>query len=234
MSEHDEPAVTTAEHLLGGDGAPASLLDAVDGLLNRGVLLEGDLVLGLADVDLVYLRLSTLLAAADRVLKSGARAPAPAPNPAAPAPATPRSPAAAATAPPQPASARAGGDTASIDALRNRIEQTLGHDRSDAAAPTPTPPAPADGTRAQRWNAAPEDVERSVARLVLALVDFLRQLMERQAIRRMEQGTLSDTEVERLGQALMRLEQTVHTMARRFNLDPGDLTLDLGPLGPLT
>jgi hypothetical protein len=203
MSEHDEPAVTTAEHLLGGDGAPASLLDAVDGLLNRGVLLEGDLVLGLADVDLVYLRLSTLLAAA-------------------------------ATKPPQPDSARAGGDTASIDALRNRIEQTLGHDRSDAAAPTPTPPAPADGTRAQRWNAAPEDVERSVARLVLALVDFLRQLMERQAIRRMEQGTLSDTEVERLGQALMRLEQTVHTMARRFNLDPGDLTLDLGPLGPLT
>ena len=229
MSEHDEPAVTTAEHLLGGDGAPASLLDAVDGLLNRGVLLEGDLVLGLADVDLVYLRLSTLLAAADRVLKSGARAPAPAP-----APATLRSPAAAATKPPQPDSARAGGDTASIDALRNRIEQTLGHDRSDAAAPTPTPPAPADGTRAQRWNAAPEDVERSVARLVLALVDFLRQLMERQVIRRMQQGTLSDAEVERLGQALMRLEQTVHTMARSFNLDPEDLTLDLGPLGTLT
>jgi hypothetical protein len=77
-------------------------------------------------------------------------------------------------------------------------------------------------------------VERSVARLVLALVEFLRQLLERQAIRRMEQGTLSEEEVERLGRALMRLEETVHDMARRFGLDPEDLNLDLGPLGNLT
>ena len=85
-----------------------------------------------------------------------------------------------------------------------------------------------------RWNANPEDVQRSVAQLVLALVEFLRKLMERQAIRRMENGTLSEEEVEAVGLALMRLEETVHELARRFGLDPADLNLDLGPLGRLS
>jgi hypothetical protein len=84
-----------------------------------------------------------------------------------------------------------------------------------------------------RWNADPEDVQRSVARLVLALVEFLRQLMERQAIRRMEGGSLAPEEVEAMGQALMKLEETVHDLASRFGLSPEDLNLDLGPLGRL-
>jgi hypothetical protein len=86
---------------------------------------------------------------------------------------------------------------------------------------------------APRWNADPEDVQRSVARLVLTLVEFLRKLMERQAIRRMEQETLNAEEVEAVGLALMRLEETVHDMARQFGLVPEDLNLDLGPLGRL-
>ena len=84
-----------------------------------------------------------------------------------------------------------------------------------------------------RWNADPEDVQRSVARLVLALVEFVRRLLERQAIRRLEGGTLSDAEVESVGVALMRLEETVRDMAGRFGLSPKDLNLDLGPLGRL-
>lgn len=84
-----------------------------------------------------------------------------------------------------------------------------------------------------RWNADPEEVQRSVARLVLALVEFLRRLMERQAIRRMEADTLTPEEVEALGVALMKLEETVHDMASRFGIEPGDLNLDLGPLGKL-
>jgi len=87
--------------------------------------------------------------------------------------------------------------------------------------------------QAPRWNADPEEVQRSVARLVLALVEFLRKLMERQAIRRMEAGTLSEEEIENLGLALMKLEETLHDIARRFGLDPQDLNLDLGPLGKL-
>lgn len=85
-----------------------------------------------------------------------------------------------------------------------------------------------------RWNANPEDVQKSVAQLVLALVEFLRKLLERQAIRRMEAETLSPEEVERIGLALMRLEETVHDMAREFGLDPSELNLDLGPLGRLS
>ena len=84
-----------------------------------------------------------------------------------------------------------------------------------------------------RWNADPEDVQRSVARLVLTLVEFLRQLMERQAIRRMEEKTLSPAEVEAVGLALMQLEQTLRDLASRFGLTPEDLNLDLGPLGRL-
>ena len=86
---------------------------------------------------------------------------------------------------------------------------------------------------APRWNADPEDVQRSVARLVLTLVEFIRQLLERQAIRRMEGGTLSPAETESVGVALMRLEETVRDIAARFGLEPEDLNLDLGPLGRL-
>lgn len=86
---------------------------------------------------------------------------------------------------------------------------------------------------APRWNADPEDVRRSVAKLVLTLVEFIRKLMERQAIRRMEAETLTPDEIEAVGVALMRLEETVHDMARTFGLDPADLNLDLGPLGKL-
>jgi hypothetical protein len=81
-----------------------------------------------------------------------------------------------------------------------------------------------------RWNPDPEDVQRSVAQLVLTLVEFLRELMERQAIRRMEQKTLTPAEVEAVGRALMRLEETIREIGRRFGLAPEDLNLDLGPI----
>ena len=84
-----------------------------------------------------------------------------------------------------------------------------------------------------RWNADPDDVPRSVARLVLSLVELLRRLLERQALRRLERGTLSADETERVGLGLMRLEETVREIARRFGLTLADLDLDLGPLGRL-
>lgn len=85
-----------------------------------------------------------------------------------------------------------------------------------------------------RWNANPEDVQKSVAQLVLALVEFLRKLLERQAIRRMEAESLDPDDVERIGLSLMKLEETVHDLAARFGLDPEELNLDLGPLGRLS
>ena len=90
------------------------------------------------------------------------------------------------------------------------------------------------GAAPARWNADPDDVQRSMAQLVLTLVDFLRQLLERQAIRRVDEGTLTPEETEAVGLALLRLEQAIRALARRFGLTPDDLKLDLGPLGRLT
>jgi hypothetical protein len=90
-----------------------------------------------------------------------------------------------------------------------------------------------EATGLPRWNADPDDVQRSVVRLVLLLVEFLRQLLERQALKRMEGSSLTPEEVESMGQALMKLEETVHDLAQRFGLRPEELNLDLGPLGRL-
>lgn len=84
-----------------------------------------------------------------------------------------------------------------------------------------------------RWNADPEDVRRSVAKLVLTLVEAIRQLLERQAIRRMDANTLTQEETEAIGLALMRLEETIRDMGAQFGLVPEDLNLDLGPIGKL-
>jgi Gas vesicle protein K len=65
-------------------------------------------------------------------------------------------------------------------------------------------------------------------------MEFLRKLFEKQAIRRMEAGTLSAEETESLGLALMKLDETIVELARRFDLSPDDLNLDLGPLGRLS
>jgi hypothetical protein len=89
------------------------------------------------------------------------------------------------------------------------------------------------GILPERVDVDPDSVEHGLAKLVLTLVEFLRQLLERQAVRRMEGGTLTDEEVERMGLALMRLEQKVHEMAQAFGLDPSELNIGLGPLGRL-
>jgi hypothetical protein len=78
-----------------------------------------------------------------------------------------------------------------------------------------------------------ESVERGLVTLVLTLVELLRQLMERQALRRVEDGTLSEDKVEEIGQTLMALDQRMSELTQEFGLTRADLNLDLGPLGPL-
>jgi predicted nuclease with TOPRIM domain len=85
-----------------------------------------------------------------------------------------------------------------------------------------------------RLNADPERVERGLAQLVLAVVDLLRELMERQALRRMEAGSLDEEEVERLGTAFMKLEERMEELKEHFELTDEDLAMNLGPLGNLT
>jgi Gas vesicle protein K len=128
---------------------------------------------------------------------------------------------------------------AELRALRNEIERRM---RMPIAAVSKQPKTAArkgatrrahGGASPMRWNPEPEDVQRSVAQLVLTIVEFLRRLMERQAIRRMEQKTLTRKEVEAVGEALMKLEETVREIGTKFGLTPEDLNLDVGPLGKL-
>ena len=85
----------------------------------------------------------------------------------------------------------------------------------------------------RRVNADPERVEKGLAQLVLTLVELLRQLMERQALRRMEAGTLTDEQIERLGDTFMKLEARMQELKAHFELEDRDLNLNLGPLGNL-
>ena len=102
-----------------------------------------------------------------------------------------------------------------VESLRSELERVAG------------------AARPPRWNAEPEEVRRSVAKLVLTLVELIRQLLERQALRRVDAGTLTAEETEAVGLALMRLEQTVREIGVQFDLAQEDLNLDLGPVGKL-
>jgi len=84
-----------------------------------------------------------------------------------------------------------------------------------------------------RLNTEPERVEKGLAQLVLTVVELLRQVMERQALRRIEGGTLDEDQVERLGVALMLLEQRMDELKDEFELDDADLSLNLGPIREL-
>jgi hypothetical protein len=84
-----------------------------------------------------------------------------------------------------------------------------------------------------RIDADPESVERGLVTLVLTLVELLRQLMERQALRRVDEGSVTDEQVEKIGRTLMALEDGMAELREHFGLAPEDLNLDLGPLGPL-
>jgi hypothetical protein len=106
------------------------------------------------------------------------------------------------------------------------------------AAPTDLSPFAEDTPRlsdalTRRINADPESVERGLAQLVLTVVELLRQLMERQALRRIDGGSLSDDQVERLGRTFMELDLRMEELREQFGLTAEDLNLDLGPLGRL-
>lgn len=115
----------------------------------------------------------------------------------------------------RPARSRAAIEIREVESLRSELERV------------------AKSARPPRWNADPDDVRRSVVKLVLTLVELVRQVLERQALRRVDAGTLTAAETEAVGLALMRLEQTVREIGEQFDLSPEDLNLDLGPVGKL-
>jgi hypothetical protein len=92
--------------------------------------------------------------------------------------------------------------------------------------------APGDRIR-QRLETDSKSVERDLLKLVLTIIELVRQLMEKQALRRVDQGDLSDEQVEELGLGLMHLEEAMERLKAQYDLTAEDLNLDLGPLGTL-
>ena len=246
--------------LLGNDAVDLS--DVLNTVLDRGAVVHGEVVIAVADIDLIKLNIGLLLQAvatadqhaerrAHRADAAGAAHAAPgAPGaPGAPSPSSPRSLAGAVG--PLPRTARAPGIAAS--SAKNRGE-LRGQARPGGAAPVLASPIPGGATGAhsmgsldpaekslnevaqglpERINADAAGPETGLARLVLTLIEVLRKVLEHQAVRRMEGGRLTDEEVERLGLTLARLNDKMGELKNVFGLSEEDLQIDLGPLGRL-
>jgi gas vesicle protein GvpK/gas vesicle protein GvpA/GvpJ/GvpM family len=189
------------------------LSDLLSHVLDKGVVLKGDVMLAVADIDLVRLDIGLLLSAVETAIRRGG------------ADDTRRLPEGPSTTTPltSPSEIR----PAAV--MESPIVSSLG---APEAAPVTALQAVAEGLP-PRLNTDPEKVENGLARLVLTLIEVLRKVLEHQAVRRMEGGHLSDEEVERLGVALLRLNDRMQDMKGIFGLTDDDLQIDLGPLGKL-
>ena len=185
------------------------LAEVLSHVLDKGVVLRGEVMLAVADVDLIRLDLGLLLSAVETAMRRSGE---------------PGSRGAIGAARPRSAAEVPSGST-----MESQVVQSL-HAPSDAVvAPLETV---AEGLP-PRLNTDPDKVENGLAKLVLTLIEVLRKVLEHQAVRRMEGGHLSDAEVERLGVALLRLNDRMQDMKGIFGLTDEDLEIDLGPLGKL-
>jgi len=178
-----------------------TILELLDRLLDKGVVVKGEVLLSVADIDLVYLNLGLLLSSVKTVEKA----------------------------------ARRGGNGAFLEEppleVRRKdltpgetIARTLPSVIDHGLEPIFRPKA----------NVDPKNVEKGLTKLVLTLVDLVRKLMEKQAVRRMESGFLTAGEIERMGNAFFLLNEKIEQLKKAFGLKDEDLNLDLGPLGELT
>jgi len=131
---------------------------------------------------------------------------------------------------------RLSGDLASLDDFARELSR-LGRGRvADVSVPEGHEPAPGGlggAGIAGRLNADPATVEQGLAKLVLSLIELVRRLLEKQALRRIEAGSLSDDEIERMGATFLSLEHKMDELKATFGLEDGDLNLNLGPIGDL-
>jgi hypothetical protein len=203
----------------GGGIQRASLADALDQVLNQGAVVVGEARLRLAEIDLIYVGLNLVLGAADKVGVERGRS-------------------ARTLISEEPAAVRRGTVARQLGPFlggpRPSAEAEEASSAEDLGPPAvAAPPLTSEGATSPGALGAPESVEGGVAQLVLSLVELLRQLMERQAVRRMDGGDLTDEEVERLGLALAALDDRLRELREIFGLSEEDVNLDLGPLGRL-
>ena len=212
MHQHNPEANSAATLELGGlsDLQHVSLCETLDRVLNKGVVVAGEVTISVAEVDLVYLVFTSCSvpwrphdavnqAAQVRALRWGRIMPM------------------------------------QLDEMARVESESL----SDFARVMQPGTAPAtlredNGMPARlRLNLDPDSVKNGLGQLVLTLVKLLHELLERQAIRRIDAGSLDEGQIERLGLTLMRQAEEIERLRKEFGLDEEDLNLDLGPLGKL-
>jgi len=186
------------------------LSEVLNHILDKGVVLKGEVMLAVADIDLIRLDLGLLLTAVESAMR------------------VPRVPGARtlglAAPRPEARTAAASGST-----MESQVVDSLDAPRDATVTPLET----VAESLPQRLNTDPDKIENGLAKLVLTLIEVLRKVLEHQAVRRMEGGHLSDAEIEKLGIALLRLNDRMQDMKGIFGLTDDDLQIDLGPLGKL-
>jgi hypothetical protein len=206
------------------ESQPSSVVDLLNRLLDKGVVLDGELTISLADVELIYVGLKVLLVSASRLRAERADG------------ASPPDPSGASVQAPETASPTAPVSASVAPILEGDLD--FGGATDGASAPTkaessPAAPSLASASLSPEVRIDPDRVEAGIIRLVLTVIEVLRRVMERQAVQRVEGGGLSEAQIERLGVGLMRLEEKMEELKREFELTDEDLNLDLGPLGKL-
>ena len=207
-----------------------TLLELLDRLLDRGVVVKGEILLSVADVSLVYLNLGLLLSAVKTVEKAGRR--------------TDWGGAERVPRRPQPSSPEGFLNVPQTDEEKNDVVSTPSSEeensrRKDSDEKTGTGTLSSaisdelDKLSETKTDIGQKNVEEGLVKLVLTLVDLIRKLMEKQAIRRIEEGQLNDREVEDVGNAFLLLDEKMKQLKKKFGLKDEDLNLDLGPLGEL-
>lgn len=187
------------------------LAEVLNHVLDKGVVLRGEVMLAVADIDLIKLDLGLLLTAVESAMR----------------------PPRGARRAPLPGDAIPGDESVSTVSSGSTMESQV---VESLPAPKGAPITPLEEVAEAlppRLNTDPDKAENGLAKLVLTLIEVLRKVLEHQAVRRMEGGHLSDAEIEKLGVALLRLNDRMQEMKGIFGLTDDDLQIDLGPLGNL-
>ena len=207
-----------------------TLLELLDRLLDKGVMVKGEILLSVADIDLVYLNLGLLLSSVKTVEQAAFS---------------------------EVCSTQKAAWISPVEMYREEgLELPQEEARTDAGVAMPLPKESSslrksdneeinasilpsglrdglDHYLAPKANIDPKNVEKGLAKLVLTLVDLIRKLMEKQAIRRMEADQLNSVEVEKVGHTFLVLDERIEQLKQVFGLQDEELNLDLGPLGEL-
>lgn len=200
-----------------------TILELLDRLLDKGVVVKGEIILSIAEIDLVYLNLGLLLSSVKTVEKArirGGNGEATLISWQNTSQASKTPPMVARRVYPVRNSSDGGGIGKDSSTIAKTLPSVIDHGMEQIFKP--------------KANINPKNVEKGLAKLVLTVVDLLRKLMEKQAVRQMEAGLLTAWQTDRVGTTFLLLDERMEQLKKVFGLKDEDLNLDLGPLGELT